>query len=334
MDRINNLFKAFTETKVLVIGDVMIDRYLYGHTSRISPEAPVPVVELGHTEDRLGGAANVALNLKAMGATPFLCSVIGEDADGEIFSRTLETRQISQDGIVHSQDRMTTVKSRVMARGQQLIRLDREEQKDLNEEEENNLLGKVRKTLEDQEIHVVLFQDYNKGVLSAQVIRKVLAEAKKRDIPVVVDPKEANFFEYRQATLFKPNLREIATMIETSVNPDKPATLRQASQAIRKQLDHTYTLITLSDKGMYFDAPDSGFLMPAQVRNVADVCGAGDTVVSLAALGIANKMEFKELVELANLAGGLVCERVGVVPIDCEELKREFIELVISNWGN
>lgn len=320
----NNLFKAFTQTNVLVVGDVMIDRYLHGEVNRISPEAPVPVVELAHTEDRPGGAANVALNLKAMGAAPYLCSVIGKDADADVFGEILKAHKITDIGIVRADNRITTVKSRVMARGRQLMRLDREEIRDLDKEEAATLLGKVRKILDTKDIHVVLFQDYNKGVLSAEVIKEISALAITKNIPIVVDPKEANFFEYRQATLFKPNLREIEAMTDLPVNPDDIKTLRQATNTIHQQLGNTYTLITLSDKGMYCAGADDEFMIPAQVRNVADVCGAGDTVVSIAALGIAVKMELKELVELANLAGGLVCEKVGVVPIDREELMREW----------
>ncbi len=324
MKPISDIFNAFRHVNVLVVGDSMVDRYLCGEASRISPEAPVPIVDIEKTDDRLGGAANVALNLKSMGATPYLCSIIGNDEAGDVLNKMLQEHKLSKIGVLRSKDRITTIKSRVMVRGNQLIRLDREQQDNINEKEEKDFLSKVKDILETNNIDVILFQDYNKGVLTQHVIRSILTDAIRRDIAVVVDPKEKNFFEYRRATLFKPNLREIKSMVSFPVEAENLDSLRQAAQYIRTELGVNYVLITLSDKGMYFDDYNGGFIIPAHIRNIADVCGAGDTVVSLAALGLATKMDKQSLVMLANLGGGIVCEKVGVVPIDKAELKAEF----------
>lgn len=319
----DDIFEAFAGINALVVGDVMIDRYVSGNVERISPEAPVPVVHVQQTENRLGGAANVALNLKSLGATPYLCSVVSDDSNGILFVKTLQQKKICITGIVPSSARMTTIKSRILSRNQQLIRLDSEDTHSLNEKETTDLLQKIREILDTNEIHVIIFQDYNKGVLTLEFIRTVLTEAIRRDIPTVVDPKYTNFFAYRRATLFKPNLREVRAMLDFEIDPNNTATLQKATTAIRQELSNLYTLITLSSKGMYFDDGKAHFIIPAEVRNIADVSGAGDTVLSLMALGIATKLDPKIMVQLANLAGGLVCEKVGVVPVDLEELKKE-----------
>jgi len=321
---VDDIFEAFAGVNVLIVGDVMLDRYVSGNVERISPEAPVPVLHVKQTENRLGGAANVALNLKSLGARPYLCSVVGDDDDSITFAKTLQQKRISKTGILPSSARMTTVKSRILSRNQQLLRLDSEHTHDLNEEETTNLLQKIREILDSNEIHVIILQDYNKGVLTPELIRTVLTEAIRRDIPTVVDPKYTNFFAYRRATLFKPNLREVRAMLDFEINPNDNTTLEKAATAIRQEIGNSYTLITLSDKGMYFDDGATNFIIPAEVRNIADVSGAGDTVLSVMALGIAAKLEPKTMVQLANLAGGLVCEKVGVVPVDLEELKLEF----------
>jgi len=321
--RTDDIFEAFARVNALVVGDVMLDRYVSGNVERISPEAPVPVVHVQQTENRLGGAANVALNLKSLGATPYMCSVIGADADADVFTKIIEQKKLPKTGLIPSSARMTTVKSRVLSRNQQLIRLDHEHTHNLNEKESMQLIQKIREILDTNEIHVIIFQDYNKGVLTPEIIRSVLTEAIRRDIPTIVDPKFTNFFAYRRATLFKPNLREVRDMLDFEINPDDNATLEKAAANIRQEIGNLYTLITLSDKGMYFDDGKTNFIIPAEVRNIADVSGAGDTVLSLMALGIAAKLDSKTMVQLANLAGGLVCEKVGVVPVDLEELKKE-----------
>jgi rfaE bifunctional protein kinase chain/domain len=312
--------------QVLVVGDVMLDRYLIGHAARISPEAPVPVVDLEATEDRLGGAANVALNLRALGATVHLCSVVGMDADGEIFRSLLDRHELPADGLLSSGERVTTVKTRVIASHQQLLRLDREHRHDLPAAESASLLGSLRRLLDRHAVQVILLQDYNKGVLTAGTIRTVMEEASRRQIPTAIDPKRHNFWEYREATLFKPNLKEVRDSVPMRVELQVES-LWQASQYIRRQLANRYTMITLSEKGIFIDDSEQSGILATHPRNVADVSGAGDTVISVAALGLAQDLDLPTIAQLANLAGGQVCEKVGVVPVDPDQLRREFLAM-------
>ncbi len=318
-----NIFEAFDRLNVLIVGDVMIDRYLSGKVERISPEAPVPVVHLQTREDRLGGAANVALNIRALGAAPHLCSVIGTDANAELLLQLLPENGLSPKGIVQSRQRPTTVKTRVLAGSQQLLRLDEEATDDLAEPEAGQLLEIIRALLEERDIHVIVFQDYNKGVLTTEVIRAIMLEAVKRDIPTAVDPKFKNFWTYNHVTLFKPNLKEIRHQLTESVLPEE-ASLRRAAELVRQKLGNRYTLITLSEKGLFIDHQGESLLEPTRPRQIADVSGAGDTVISVAALGLALGLDMQDMAVLSNLAGGQVCERLGVVPVDKAQLRREY----------
>ncbi|MCH2083514.1 MAG: bifunctional ADP-heptose synthase [Saprospiraceae bacterium] len=327
MMEINQLFEQFNGLNVLVVGDVMIDRYLKGSVDRISPEAPVPVVHLSDSDNRLGGAANVALNLKALGATPYLCSVIGKDENAEVFLNLLPENQLSTRGIVQSSERVTTVKTRVIANNQHLLRVDREDTHDLSSKEEEAYLNNIRDLLESKEFHVILFQDYNKGVLSYSVIRGIILDAIKRDIPTAVDPKYKNFWAYKHVTLFKPNLKEIRAQLEQSVAINM-TDLTEASSRIKSKLGNQLTMITLSEKGLFIE-DDKKYtdVVPTQERTIADVCGAGDTVISVTSLCLALGIDPKEIAVLANLAGGQVCEKVGVVPVDKEQLRQEYVSL-------
>ncbi|MEQ8703493.1 MAG: bifunctional ADP-heptose synthase [Phaeodactylibacter sp.] len=320
-------FEAFEQQNILVIGDVMIDRYLTGSVDRISPEAPVPVVRLTGQDDRLGGAANVALNLRALGATPYLCSVIGDDDNGARLRSLLPGVQLSDRGLVQSGERRTTVKSRVIAGNQHLLRVDAEDTHILSEREQENLLQQVAELLEQKEIHAILFQDYNKGVLSYSVIRAVILEAIKRDIPTAVDPKFDNFWSYKHVTLFKPNLKEIRAQIPFDIQPTLED-LDQAANYLRGKLGNPYSLVTLSERGIYLNNKGQGQTIPTYPRSITDVCGAGDTVFAVAGLGLAIGLPLDEIARLANLAGGQVCERVGVVPVDRVQLRAEYAQLL------
>ena len=319
------LFDAFEKINVLVVGDVMIDRYLRGSVERISPEAPVPIVNLLDAENRMGGAANVALNLQALGATPYLCSVVGDDQYGNTLTNLLNHSGISSKYISHSNQRRTTVKTRIMASNQHVLRVDEEDKYDLSEEERNDYLHIIRELLDQKEIHVILFQDYNKGVLSGDVIRDIILESIKLDLPTVVDPKHNNFWAYKRATLFKPNLREIAAKVPFEIKPEL-SSLQKAAQYIHNQLGNQHTLITLSEKGLFIDA-NGGEIIPTQPRAIADVCGAGDAVISVAAIGLAIGMSMRDIALLSNIAGGQVCEKVGVAPVDKQQLFQEFTQL-------
>ena len=317
-------FDAFNQVNVLIVGDVMIDRYLRGNVTRISPEAPVPVVNLEGEDLRLGGAANVALNVRAMGATPILCSVVGDDEDGQVFRQLLPEYGMSNQSIIHSKARRTTVKTRVMAGAQHLLRLDQEDTHDLNDAEAEQLLEAIEQVLDTQEIHVILFQDYNKGILIPKIIREVILESIRRGIPTAVDPKFNNFWAYKQITLFKPNLKEIRAQAPQPVQTNL-ASLQAAATYIKAQLGNQHTLITLSEKGLFLETGGRGSIIPTEPRAVADVCGAGDTVISIVALGLGLKLDLQETALLANLAGGQVCEKVGVVPVDKEQLQVEYL---------
>jgi len=321
--KIAEAFEAFQHQNILIVGDVMIDRYLAGKVDRISPEAPVPVVHLQATDNRLGGAGNVALNLKALGATPYLCSVIGRDGNGDQFLKLLPEFQLSGQGIVQSAGRMTTVKSRIIASNQHLLRVDAEDTHALSEPEAGLLLGGIREILDSRKIHAILFQDYNKGVLSPKVIREVILEAIKRDIPTAADPKFDNFWAYKQVSLFKPNLKEIQAQLPTPVEAELQS-LKKAAGQINGRLGNQYTLITLSEKGVFYDGKGQSEVLGTHPRSIADVCGAGDTVFAIAGLGLSLAMDIRDIALLANLAGGQVCEKVGVVPVDKIQLEKEY----------
>jgi D-glycero-beta-D-manno-heptose-7-phosphate kinase len=320
------LFSKFEKLNVLIVGDVMIDRYLKGKVSRISPEAPVPIVELKSTEDRLGGAANVALNIKALGATPYLCTVVGKDDESAHFLKLMNAHNLPTRGIVSSKERTTTLKTRVVVGSQQMLRLDTENTDDLEAKATQLLLEKIDELLEQKQIDVVIIQDYNKGVLSLNLIKEMMLRAIRLDIPTAIDPKKNNFFEFKGATLFKPNLKEIREALPFDIEPTT-YDLDKAAEYLRQRLGHKHTLITLSERGLYWENPDfPGQIFPTKPRNIADVSGAGDTVISIAALGLALRLDIETVVLLSNLAGGQVCEEAGVVPVSKSKLLAELVK--------
>lgn len=316
--------------EVLIIGDVMLDRYLTGSVSRISPEAPVPVVLHRETEDRLGGAANVALNVRALGSVPILCSVVGRDEDGEVFRQILPANDISAEGIVALPGRCTTVKTRILGNNQQMLRIDREDTHDLTAEEEEFFVQKVLRLLDERPVRVVIFQDYNKGVLTLKVIRDIIAASRKRGVLTAVDPKKVNFFAFEGVDLFKPNLKEIRDSAPFAVHPTLES-LQQASDFLHGRLQNRLTMITLSEKGLFLDGGNRGKIFPTIPRNIADVSGAGDTVISVAALGLAAGLDLETIAILSNLAGGQVCEFPGVVPVRRDILAAELTHFQIQN---
>jgi len=320
---IDQLFENFKNQKVLVIGDVMIDAYLWGKVERISPEAPVPVITVTEREDRLGGAANVALNVAALGARPIVCAIAGKDAKGKSMADLLSRRGLSSDGIVYSDTRPTTVKSRVISGHQHIVRVDEESTRMLDESEEKAFLENLEKVVENEKPDVIIFEDYNKGLLTRTVISRSIQLAKKHGIPTTVDPKKVNFFSFRGVTLFKPNLKELREGLKVEFDKKDQLALREAVEKLEKQIDNRISLITLSEEGVYVKDGENESRIPAHIRNISDVSGAGDTVISVAALCLAIKTDTTFLAALANLAGGLVCERVGVVPIDRDQLLKE-----------
>lgn len=320
----NQVFKRFESLRVLVVGDLMLDAYLYGKVIRISPEAPVPVVEWEREEARPGGAANVALNISALGATPLLCGVVGADREGEQLQQLLESQQIATAGICISDSRQTTLKKRIIAGGQQLARIDKEDTQDLDKHECLNLIQRLRELIAIYQPEVAILQDYNKGVLSPEVIQELLPLLRANGIAVCVDPKQKNFWAYQQVNLFKPNLREISVALGRKVLPEE-VELRKASDELSDRLRCEACLITLSDKGAWFRNGDLAGIFPTIKRNVADVSGAGDTVIAAAALALAAQCSGEILVRLANMAGSQVVEEVGVVPVNKQQLLAELI---------
>jgi rfaE bifunctional protein kinase chain/domain len=320
--KIDEIFANFEGRRVLVTGDVMLDSYWWGKVERISPEAPVPVVSVNKREYRLGGAANVALNLRHLGASPVLCSVIGRDMEGEIFLRLLEEEGISADGITFSEERPTTVKTRVLGNKSQLLRIDSEEDRPLKSDETFKLTERIKSLL--KEANLLLFEDYDKGVITEYLISETIQEAGNYKVPIAVDPKKRNFLNYKGATLFKPNLRELAEGLKTDLHPNSPIEeIREAVYALKEKMNIDHALVTLSERGVFVTGGRDGFLIPAHIRNIFDVSGAGDTVISVAGLALLSGAHIREVAALANLAGGLVCEKVGVVPINREELYQE-----------
>jgi rfaE bifunctional protein kinase chain/domain len=324
-EEIKRIFDCFIGKKVLVIGDVMLDSYWWGNVERISPEAPVPIVHTRKKEYRLGGAANVALNLKRLGAEPIICSVIGHDSDGEILLRLLGNENISAEGIIVSDIRPTTVKTRIISGKNQLLRIDIEEDDLLNPEDTSSLESKISELI--KVIDLIIFEDYDKGVISQHIIEEIVKKAIDLKIPVAVDPKKRNFMAYENVTLFKPNLRELSEGLKIDLNTGSDINeIKEAAKLLQNKLQVDQVLITLSEKGVYLSEKNgTSHQIPAHIRDIFDVSGAGDTVISVAALALLANVSGDVVAALANLAGGLVCEKVGVVPIDKEELMKEAI---------
>lgn len=319
----------FTKLKtktILVIGDVMVDAYLWGKVDRISPEAPVPVVALRKRENRLGGAANVALNIRAMGAQAVLLSVVGDDVKGREFAALLEKAGLPSDGMIYSPDRITTTKFRVIGNNVQLLRVDEESEEALNTREQESINRRFTDLIDKYSIDAIVFQDYDKGVISPALIRNVMKVAHQAGIPVAVDPKKKNFFEYKGVRLFKPNLKELREGLKLDQIPEGDK-LEEAVAQLQTQLQADIVMVTLSEKGVFIRQKEAknpqSWHLPAQLRNISDVSGAGDTVISLAVLGLACGLPLPQLAEIANRAGGLVCEEVGVVPIKPDRLMQE-----------
>jgi rfaE bifunctional protein kinase chain/domain len=327
-----DLFDRFSQLKVMVVGDVMVDAYIFGQVERISPEAPVPVVLVDRRISKLGGAANVALNVKSLGAVPMLCSVIGDDQKGLEFRELMNQEGLSSNALVTSGSRITTTKFRIIGNNTQMLRVDEEVTTGLEPEEERLLLGKISTSLDQDNISVIILQDYNKGVLTPSLIDAVIRMAGAKGIPVCVDPKKKNFLSYRGATLFKPNLKELREGLNRDVNPDNMETLASAADYFHREMQIPYFMATLSEKGAFISRQEQTgevvrHSIPAHVRNIADVSGAGDTVISVAALCLACGLDPSGIAALANLAGGLVCEEVGVVPVNREKFLDELLAL-------
>lgn len=320
------LFDSFNGKRVLVLGDVMIDAYLHGAVNRMSPEAPVPVVDFQKEEQRIGGAGNVALNLQALGAIPIIASVIGQDNASEQLRHLFEQAQINTSALIGSSERKTTIKTRVLSASKQLLRIDTEDQHDLTPTEANALKNSLLKCLE-QGIDGLILEDYNKGILTKDLIEWVIAEANKRNIPTAVDPKKKNFLSYQHCTLFKPNLKELKEGLDLHFDYSKePIALNMALEKLQQHLGSQLTFVTLSEHGVQLFDGKNHHKLAAHLRNISDVSGAGDTVIATASLCLICGASPQQIAALANLAGGLVCESPGVVSINKQLLLEEALQ--------
>lgn len=324
------VFDKFNSLNILIIGDVMIDAYWWGGVNRISPEAPVPVCAVNDKESRLGGAANVALNIAAMGANPILCSVVGEDYQGHQLCELMKKQNMDTNGIVFSSNRPTTVKTRIIGNKTQMLRIDEETEVNISLSEEKIFLDKIESIINTEKINAIIFQDYDKGVITEGVITKIIEIAKRKNIPVTVDPKKRNFTAYKNVDLFKPNLKELKEGLKIDFDNVDKDVLVEASLLLHYKQKIDKVFITLSERGVFmmdFTKKEAEITMlPACLRKISDVSGAGDTVISLATLCLALGLDSQTIANVSNFAGGLVCESVGVVPIDKNKLLFELLK--------
>lgn len=323
------LFHDFTQLKVAVIGDVMLDTYWWGNVDRISPEAPVPVVAVTKREQRIGGAGNVALNVAALGSQVNMISVLGKDDDGMQLTGLLEQHHIGTRYLIHSEHRITTNKIRIISRNQHMMRLDAEMADDMIAGDEDRLMYAFENYLAAESPNVVILEDYNKGVLTENLIKRITSLCRKQHILTAVDPKRKNFFAYEGVDIFKPNLKEIKDGLNILRDDINMSVLKDMHLLLQEKLKHRISLITLSEKGIFYaqdpgDQPENeSGIIPTHIRSVADVSGAGDTVIAIAALVYAATRNARLMAEMANIAGGLVCEKVGTVAVDKEDLLEE-----------
>lgn len=322
------LFNGLNNLNILVVGDLMLDRYLWGRVTRISPEAPVPIIDVQQEENRLGGAANVAMNLKHLGCNATLCGTIGQDTEAQYFMQVMAQVGLATTGLMQLQERRTTTKIRIIGNHQQIARVDKEESDLLPEAVRLRVWQHIEKLLNTQQFHALIFEDYDKGLLDAETIEKTIRLCAQKNIPVMVDPKRRNFFFYAGSTVFKPNVKELNDALGTHFERKDIDGIKQAVQILRHRMPHTCTMVTLSEHGVLVcDAEGKFTHTPAHYRQIVDVSGAGDTVIAVMAAAVAGGCSMPTAAQVANLAGGLVCEEVGVVPIDKQKLLAEVLRL-------
>ena len=329
MENFQQLFQKFSSLKIGVIGDVMLDTYMWGDVERISPEAPVPIVALKKKDYRVGGAGNVALNLQSLDANAYVISVTGNDEDAVKLNELFADQNINTQYCFKSEKRITTNKTRVISRNQHMMRLDAEITKDLDREDQQQLIECFEKFVSTEKPQLVILQDYNKGVLTEEVIRVVISICKEADILTAVDPKRKNFFEYKGVDIFKPNLKEVKEALNFLFADANLHLLQDIHSQLSHLLQHHISFITLSEKGVFYKENQRSAIISSHIRNIADVSGAGDTVIAVAALVYAASKNVHLMAEVANIAGGLVCEEVGTVAINKQKLLLE-CEMLLS----
>ena len=309
--------EKFGDLNVLIVGDVMLDRYWWGSVSRISPEAPVPVVNLDRTTLAAGGAANVAANIAGLGAKPFLVGAIGADAEAALFPDVLAKENISAEHLIKTHSRTTTVKTRVVAHSQQIVRVDQETKTNLTESEENLIWSKISELL--QEIQIIIVSDYGKGVVTENILSRLITTAKRENKLVIVDPKGKNYAKYRGATILTPNRYEVAEVYQ--LEDFEQPTIEKAGKKMIDDFDLDAMLITQGEAGMtLFEKEQPPHHLKVTARNVYDVTGAGDTVIACLATAIGVGADFPAAAKFANIAAGLVVEQVGTTAINLEML--------------
>jgi len=320
LKKTKNIFK---DNKILIIGDLMLDTYLFGDVDRVSPEAPVPVVNITNKKTKLGGASNVALNIKQLGSKPIVCSVIGNDDNGVKMKEIMEFEGIKTDYILFSDDRITTNKTRVLGNKYQITRFDEETTVDLSYYDFLNLSRTLENIIEKEDIDVILIQDYDKGVIGEKIINKIIGLS-NNNIPIIVDPKKRNFSFYKNIKMIKPNLKELIEGLNLDSNLERNEILKLGTIELHKRgIDVAF--ITLSEDGVFvsYDGGRKTKIVPGVKRLVSDVSGAGDTVISIISTLINKDISVDKIAEISNAGGGIVCEYVGVVPINVEMLMEE-----------
>ncbi len=312
------------EFNIIIIGDLMLDRYLYGNIARISPEAPVPVLEKVKVENKPGGAANVALNIKSLGSNPYLFGITGDDNAGNILNEILSSDGIETDNIIRIHGRPTTLKTRIMASGQHLLRIDDEICDEIDDEIQQAVKVKFDTLIQKVKIAAVIFQDYNKGFLTEKLINYIINQCSLNGIFTGVDPKFNNFLSYKNVNFFKPNLKEISAVLNLNILPEKEK-LDIAAAKLHQELSFDNLFITLGEKGIYYYNHTNSDVIPTKKKNIVDVSGAGDVVISAATLFFLLDLSIEKIAEISNIAGGLACDSLGVATVT----KAQLMEAVI-----
>ncbi|HYW35431.1 MAG TPA: D-glycero-beta-D-manno-heptose 1-phosphate adenylyltransferase [Balneolaceae bacterium] len=310
--------KGFTDKNVIVIGDLMLDKYITGEVTRVSPEAPVPVVQLADEKQTLGGAGNVALNLCGLGISVDLISVIGNDVQGEIIKNMFVENELSQEHISVSPVKPTITKTRIVGEHQQIVRVDREDRKDVRSEIEQKLTADFNDAIQDDAVDAVIISDYAKGTITDKLCKYVIEESNDKNIPVLVDPKGKNFDKYKNATILIPNEKELSLASHREFKDEK--TFRKTSVQIRDALNLKDLVVTLGERGILHFARDYTRHISTRAREAYDVSGAGDTVIALVTAGLISYLPIDESLELANMAAGYVVSKTGTHPMSYAEL--------------
>lgn len=326
----NSLFDSFNKLNVLIIGDLILDIYIPGKVQRISSEAPIPILEINNKEYRLGGAANVAANIKAMGAEPYLCSIVGNDEASIRFRNLLKEKDLCDSYILNSDNIKTTTKTRFLSQSQQILRVDDEVTDPIDPEDTELLANNIYNLLAEKKIDSIIFEDYDKGIITPKLIRQVVDKAKQNRIPITVDPKIRNFNNYHGVTLFKPNFKEFCDGLQINIDANNIELLSYHAEKLRKELRTDIIMVTLSEKGLFIQDEHNYYTMPTYAKNIYDVSGAGDTVISIASLALTLNLDIYTIALLSNISGGIACETMGVGPINKTQLKERAKPLLLG----